>query len=165
MCSNHDRGPNTHVGRFLDRHGIPYHYMPTTRADKKEEEILEVVSDTDFLVLARYMQVSRMVLSKPIFEKKLILKKRKKITQLNRPWRSFLRVVHELTSCRNFRCQVLSPDFLRRYGKDIINIHHGLLPSFKGANPYRQVCCLTKEPCLRWFSCLLLESVYRPELV
>lgn len=35
--------------------------------------------------------------------------------------------------------QVLSPSFLRGYKKDIINIHHGLLPSFKGANPYRQV--------------------------
>jgi formyltetrahydrofolate deformylase len=34
--------------------------------------------------------------------------------------------------------QVLSPEFLRHYKKDIINIHHGLLPSFKGANPYRQ---------------------------
>ncbi|CAM6095273.1 unnamed protein product [Calypogeia fissa] len=89
VISNHDRGPNTHVGRFLDRHGIPYHYLPTARANKKEEEILELVTDTDFLVLARYMQV-------------------------------------------------LSPDFLTRYGKDIINIHHGLLPSFKGANPYRQ---------------------------
>jgi formyltetrahydrofolate deformylase len=33
---------------------------------------------------------------------------------------------------------VLSHDFLRQYGKDIINIHHGFLPSFKGAHPYRQ---------------------------
>jgi len=31
---------------------------------------------------------------------------------------------------------VLSPDFLRGYGRDIINIHHGFLPSFKGADPY-----------------------------
>jgi len=34
--------------------------------------------------------------------------------------------------------RVLSPRFLEGYGKDIINIHHGLLPSFKGANPYKQ---------------------------
>ena len=34
--------------------------------------------------------------------------------------------------------QVLSSDFLGRYPGDIINIHHGLLPGFKGANPYRQ---------------------------
>lgn len=34
--------------------------------------------------------------------------------------------------------QVLSTAFLTAYGKDVINIHHGLLPSFKGANPYRQ---------------------------
>lgn len=89
VISNHNRGSNTHVLRFLERHGIPYHYLPTSRGHKREEEILELVSDTDFLVLARYMQV-------------------------------------------------LSPSFLRGYKKDIINIHHGLLPSFKGANPYRQ---------------------------
>jgi formyltetrahydrofolate deformylase len=34
--------------------------------------------------------------------------------------------------------QILSPEFLEEYSKDIINIHHGLLPSFKGANPYKQ---------------------------
>ena len=34
--------------------------------------------------------------------------------------------------------QVLSANFLDEYGHDIINIHHGLLPSFKGAAPYRQ---------------------------
>ncbi|BBN11188.1 formyltetrahydrofolate deformylase [Marchantia polymorpha subsp. ruderalis] len=89
VISNHSRGPNTHVVRFLERHGIPYHYLPTTKSDKREGEIVELVKDTDFLVLARYMQV-------------------------------------------------LSSTFLRSYGKDIINIHHGLLPSFKGANPYRQ---------------------------
>ncbi|MDD5568073.1 MAG: formyltetrahydrofolate deformylase [Candidatus Omnitrophica bacterium] len=33
---------------------------------------------------------------------------------------------------------LLSKRFLDAYGKDIINIHHGLLPSFKGSNPYRQ---------------------------
>ncbi|CAK9877810.1 unnamed protein product [Sphagnum jensenii] len=89
VISNHDRGPNTHVVRFLERHGIPYHYLPTSKGNKREPEILNLVSGTDFLVLARYMQV-------------------------------------------------LSPEFLRHYKKDIINIHHGLLPSFKGANPYRQ---------------------------
>eukprot|EP00850_Spirogloea_muscicola_P019791 SM000199S05418 [mRNA] locus=s199:165505:167985:+ [translate_table: standard] len=90
VVSNHDRGPSTHVVRFLQRHGIPYHFVPTTKTDKREEDILRLVSDcSDFLVLARYMQV-------------------------------------------------LSSSFLRAYGKDIINIHHGLLPSFKGANPYRQ---------------------------
>lgn len=35
--------------------------------------------------------------------------------------------------------QVLSGNFLSSYGKDIINIHHGLLPSFKGGNPSKQV--------------------------
>ncbi|MBU2221189.1 MAG: formyltetrahydrofolate deformylase, partial [Candidatus Omnitrophica bacterium] len=33
---------------------------------------------------------------------------------------------------------VLSADFLSDYAKDIINIHHGFLPSFKGARPYKQ---------------------------
>ena len=33
---------------------------------------------------------------------------------------------------------VFSPDFLQKYNKDIINIHHGFLPSFKGADPYGQ---------------------------
>lgn len=35
--------------------------------------------------------------------------------------------------------QVLSSNFLEAYGKDVINIHHGLLPSFKGGNPSKQV--------------------------
>ena len=34
--------------------------------------------------------------------------------------------------------QILRTDFFSEYGKDIINIHHSFLPSFKGANPYRQ---------------------------
>jgi len=34
--------------------------------------------------------------------------------------------------------QILSGNFLKAYGKDIINIHHSFLPSFKGANPYKQ---------------------------
>lgn len=55
--SNHDRGPNTHVFRFLERHGIPYHYLRTANDNKSEGEILELVQNTDFLVLARYMQV------------------------------------------------------------------------------------------------------------
>jgi formyltetrahydrofolate deformylase len=89
VISNHERGPDTHVIRFLERNGTPYHYLRTTKESKREEEILELVKDTDFLVLARYMQV-------------------------------------------------LSGSFLKRYGKDIINIHHGLLPSFKGGSPSRQ---------------------------
>ncbi|PON97694.1 Formyltetrahydrofolate deformylase [Trema orientale] len=89
VISNHDRGPNTHVLRFLQRHGIPYHCISTTMDSKSEGEILELVQNTDFLVLARYMQI-------------------------------------------------LSGDFLKNYGKDIINIHHGLLPSFKGGHPSKQ---------------------------
>jgi formyltetrahydrofolate deformylase len=33
--------------------------------------------------------------------------------------------------------QVLSPDFLPHYPARIINIHHGFLPAFVGANPYQ----------------------------
>ncbi|PKA61098.1 Phosphoribosylglycinamide formyltransferase, chloroplastic [Apostasia shenzhenica] len=89
VISNHNRSPNTHIIRFLERHGIPYHFLPTTSGNKREEEILNLVYDTDFLVLARYMQI-------------------------------------------------LSASFLEGYGKNIINIHHGLLPSFKGSNPAKQ---------------------------
>ncbi|KAF3590466.1 hypothetical protein DY000_02024823 [Brassica cretica] len=89
VISNHGRASNTHVMRFLERHGIPYHYVATTKDNKREDEILELVKDTDFLVLARYMQI-------------------------------------------------LSGKFLKGYGKDVINIHHGLLPSFKGGYPAKQ---------------------------
>ena len=33
--------------------------------------------------------------------------------------------------------QVLSGDFLREFGRPVINIHHSFLPAFVGANPYR----------------------------
>ncbi|GMH26649.1 hypothetical protein Nepgr_028492 [Nepenthes gracilis] len=89
VISNHDRVPNTHVMRFLERNEIPYYYLRMTPGNKREGEILELVRDTDFLVLARYMQI-------------------------------------------------LSGEFLKNYGKDIINIHHGLLPSFRGGNPSKQ---------------------------
>lgn len=38
-----------------------------------------------------------------------------------------------------FFWQILSGKFLKGYGKDVINIHHGLLPSFKGGYPAKQV--------------------------
>ena len=34
--------------------------------------------------------------------------------------------------------QILSPYFLKKCNSDIINIHHGFLPAFKGGSPYRQ---------------------------
>ncbi|KAI5602210.1 hypothetical protein POPTR_001G156600v4 [Populus trichocarpa] len=89
VISNHDRFPNTHVVRFLERNSIPYHYLGTSKENNREDEILDLVQNTDFLVLARYMQL-------------------------------------------------LSGKFLQRYRKDIINIHHGLLPSFKGGHPSKQ---------------------------
>ncbi|MQM01122.1 hypothetical protein Taro_033872, partial [Colocasia esculenta] len=102
VISNHQRAPNTHVMRFLERNGIPYHYLPTIQGNRREEEILDLVQDTNFIVLARYMQ----------------------------------KLHNDLYLLMNF--QILSGSFLKCYGKDIINIHHGLLPSFKGGNPSRQ---------------------------
>ena len=32
--------------------------------------------------------------------------------------------------------QILSPDFVARYPKRIINVHHSFLPAFSGARPY-----------------------------
>ncbi len=76
--------------KIASQYGIPFHYLPANKGDRKESEIHKLVKDsTDFLVLARYMLV-------------------------------------------------LSRGFLEGYGKDVINIHHGFLPSFKGADPYRQ---------------------------
>ncbi|MBN4069031.1 formyltetrahydrofolate deformylase [Beggiatoa alba] len=34
--------------------------------------------------------------------------------------------------------QILSPEFVRRYQNQIINIHHSFLPAFIGSNPYKQ---------------------------
>ena len=34
--------------------------------------------------------------------------------------------------------QVLSPGFLRKFGRPVINIHHSFLPAFAGARPYHQ---------------------------
>ena len=87
VVSNHEDSRE-----LVEGHGIPFHYLPVTKETKPEQEkrFLELIQDSsNFLVLARYMQV-------------------------------------------------LSEDFLSGYGKDIINIHHSFLPSFAGANPYRQ---------------------------
>ena len=34
--------------------------------------------------------------------------------------------------------QILTPNFINEYRNKIINIHHGFLPAFQGANPYLQ---------------------------
>jgi len=74
--------------KLLSQHNIPFHYVPASKENRREAELLSYAFDsTDFLVLARYMLV-------------------------------------------------LSPEFLKKYNKDIINIHHGFLPVFKGADPY-----------------------------
>ncbi|MFA5350472.1 MAG: formyltetrahydrofolate deformylase [Candidatus Omnitrophota bacterium] len=76
--------------KLLSQHNIPFHYVPASKENRREAELLSYALDsTDFLVLARYMLV-------------------------------------------------FSPEFLRKYNKDIINIHHGFLPAFKGADPFGQ---------------------------
>lgn len=76
--------------RLADYYNIDYHYLSVTATDKQEQQLIKLVNEqTDFLVLARYMQI-------------------------------------------------LSGDFIDQYEKDIINVHHSLLPSFKGSNPYKQ---------------------------
>lgn len=71
---------------------IPFVHLPVTKDTKTEQErqlIETIIAHSDFLVLARYMQI-------------------------------------------------LSEEFLEQYAKPVINIHHSFLPSFIGANPYRQ---------------------------
>jgi formyltetrahydrofolate deformylase len=77
---------------IVEQYGVPFYHVPVSRDSREaaEKRILDLTSEsTDFLVLARYMQI-------------------------------------------------LTGGFLEGYGKDVINIHHSFLPSFKGANPYRQ---------------------------
>ncbi|MDX9972696.1 MAG: formyltetrahydrofolate deformylase [FCB group bacterium] len=87
VMSNH-----ADLADLVEGYGIPFHCVPVQPGGKTEaeHEMLRLIGDrTDFLVLARYMQI-------------------------------------------------LTESFMNGYTKDIINIHHSFLPSFKGANPYRQ---------------------------
>lgn len=87
VISNHN-----HLRSTVEKYEIPYYHIPITKDTKSESEakILSHTKDTtDFLVLARYMQI-------------------------------------------------ITNDFIEKYEKDIVNIHHSFLPSFKGANPYKQ---------------------------
>jgi formyltetrahydrofolate deformylase len=80
------------LGDLVKSYGIPFYYVPVMPNGKRETELemLRLIGDnTDFLVLARYMQI-------------------------------------------------LTESFMQGYTRDIINIHHSFLPSFKGANPYKQ---------------------------
>jgi len=74
-------------------YGLTFHHVPVTADTKSEAEARQIAlltrEGTDFVVLARYMQV-------------------------------------------------LSPDFLSKFGKPVINIHHSFLPAFAGGRPYHQ---------------------------
>lgn len=87
VISNHND-----LREIVEQNDIPFHHLPVNKDTRPDQEaqILKLISDSsDFMVMARYMQI-------------------------------------------------LSNDFLASYGKDVINIHHSFLPSFKGANPYRK---------------------------
>jgi formyltetrahydrofolate deformylase len=87
VISNHET-----VRKTVEHYNIPFYFFPigTDSKNDQESKVIDLVKkSTDFVVLARYMQV-------------------------------------------------LSENFLKVYDKNIINIHHSFLPSFKGANPYRQ---------------------------
>lgn len=76
----------------VEAYGIKFHHIPVRKGEKaaaEAEQLKLLEGKTDFLVLARYMQI-------------------------------------------------LSGGFIENYQKDIINIHHSFLPSFIGADPYRQ---------------------------
>lgn len=57
LIANHPRDTYTH----LDLDGIPFHYLPITKATKMEQEaqVWELIrtANTDLVVLARYMQI------------------------------------------------------------------------------------------------------------
>lgn len=61
-------------------------------------------------------------------------------TKSNRRENALLKVVAKSTDflVLSRYMLVLSKKFLSAYRKDIINIHHGFLPSFKGSSPYKQ---------------------------
>ncbi|MDT7918982.1 MAG: formyltetrahydrofolate deformylase [Meiothermus sp.] len=54
VISNHDD-----LRLEVERFGIPYHYVPVEKERKEEAEaqMLELLGDTDLVVLARYMQI------------------------------------------------------------------------------------------------------------
>lgn len=88
IISNHET-----TKALADYYGIPFYYLPVTKATKAEVEAQQFALfdefDIDLIVLARYMQI-------------------------------------------------LSPDFVKRYHQQIINIHHSFLPAFIGAKPYHR---------------------------
>mmetsp|Transcript_7707 Transcript_7707/g.23327 ORF Transcript_7707/g.23327 Transcript_7707/m.23327 type:complete len:324 (+) Transcript_7707:83-1054(+) len=86
VISNHET-----LRSLAESYKLPFYHLPVRADEKFETEILDhVTHSSDFLVLARYMQI-------------------------------------------------LSPQFLNAYRRPIINIHHGLLPAFKGSRPYEQM--------------------------
>lgn len=63
IVSNHPIPEDSTLGRALTRNGIPFFHVPALGEHTQgclrpnEEKILQAVRDTDFLVLARFMQI------------------------------------------------------------------------------------------------------------
>ena len=87
VVSNHEE-----LREVVAPYGIPFHYVPVDKADKRPGEqaaLALVAGKVELVVLARYMQI-------------------------------------------------LSPAFVARFPRQLINIHHSFLPAFIGASPYAQ---------------------------
>ncbi|MFT5170565.1 MAG: formyltetrahydrofolate deformylase [Candidatus Marinamargulisbacteria bacterium] len=53
VISNHER-----ARKLVEHFDIPFYYLPAHTGDRMEKEILEIIAEkSDFLVLARYMQI------------------------------------------------------------------------------------------------------------
>lgn len=66
VISNHPIADDSTLGRTLRRNNVPYYHVPSLgdmdeenneRMRENEQNVLEHVKDTDFLILARFMQV------------------------------------------------------------------------------------------------------------
>ena len=111
---------DSHVYRALSRLNVPYHYVKCGKGRLREEweaDIRSIIQQEDGTVAAGTTESS----SPPPFAR----------DNSNNNQTDFIVLARFM--------QILSPEFLSWYApRPIINIHHGLLPSFKGSNPYRQ---------------------------
>ncbi|XP_047249415.1 formyltetrahydrofolate deformylase 2, mitochondrial isoform X2 [Capsicum annuum] len=98
--------------------------------------------DADFSKIAKNFNAMKSIVRVPDIDPKykiavLASKQDHCLVDLLHGWQDG-RLPIDITSVISGFMQVLSGDFLKSYNKDIINIHHGLLPSFKGSNPSKQ---------------------------
>mmetsp|Transcript_1919 Transcript_1919/g.4215 ORF Transcript_1919/g.4215 Transcript_1919/m.4215 type:complete len:497 (+) Transcript_1919:74-1564(+) len=112
---------NSHVYRALSRLNVPYHYVQCGKGRLREEweaNIRSIIQQKDGTVAA---ETTVSAPPPPPSAR----------DNSNNNQTDFIVLARFM--------QILSPEFLSWYApRPIINIHHGLLPSFKGSNPYRQ---------------------------